>query len=278
MAEKLPFGEGASISRPPLICVLNYQLWKVRMKIFVESIDRGIWDAIVNSPFIPKIEKDNVFIKKPWSQRIESETKKAQYNCIAKNIISYALNSNEFFGVSKCAFAKEMWDILKVIHEDTIDVKNIKDKNQPSNRYNTKNVNEFNSTNCTCFGCGKQGHIKAECPSNVSKEKGGYKKYKKKAKSRRAYNDDSSSSSSSKDDGEANLCFMVKEEFESSSVSSSSSINVENYSQLLEAFKETREEANRLALLNNRLKGLNNWLENIVKTLEEELNNSKNRF
>jgi len=52
-------------------------------------------------------------------------------------------------------------------------VKNIKDKNQPSNRYNSKNVNEFNSTNCGCFGCGKQGHIKDECPSNVSKEKRG---------------------------------------------------------------------------------------------------------
>jgi len=38
MAEKLPFGEGASINRPPLFCGLNYQFWKVRMKIFVESI------------------------------------------------------------------------------------------------------------------------------------------------------------------------------------------------------------------------------------------------
>jgi len=65
MAEKLPFGEGASINGPPLFCGLDYQLWKVRMKIFVESIDRGIWDTIVNGPFVPKIEKDYVFIKKP---------------------------------------------------------------------------------------------------------------------------------------------------------------------------------------------------------------------
>ena len=43
-------------------------------------------------------------------------------------------------------------------------------------------------------------------------------------------------------------------------------------------FKETHEEANRLALLNNRLKDFNNWLENRVKTLEEELLNSKNDF
>jgi len=48
-----------------------------------------------------------------------------------------------------------MWDILEDFREGTIDVKNSKDKNQPSNRYNTKNVNEFNSTNYTCFGCGK---------------------------------------------------------------------------------------------------------------------------
>jgi len=47
---------------------------------------------------------------------------------------------------------------------------------------------------------------------------------------------------------------------------------------LLQAFQETHEEANRLALLNNRLKGMNNWLENRVKTLEEELENSKTDF
>jgi len=38
---------------------------------------------------------------------------------------------------------------------------------------------------------------------------------------------------------------------------------------LLDAFKETHEEAYRLALLNKKLKGLNNWLANIFKTLEE---------
>ena len=71
---------------------------------------------------------------------------------------------------------------------------------------------------------------------------------------------------------------MEKGESETSSVSSSTSINFENYSQLFYAFKETREEANRLALLKNLLKGLNNWLENRVKTSEKELDNSKTDF
>jgi len=30
------------------------------MKIFLESIDRGIWVAIVNEHFVPKFEKDGV--------------------------------------------------------------------------------------------------------------------------------------------------------------------------------------------------------------------------
>jgi len=68
---------------------------------------------------------------------------------------------------------------------------------------------------------------------------------------------------------------MAKEEDDASSVSSCPSLNAENYSQLLQAFKETHEEANRLAILSNRLKGLNKWLENKVKALEEELENLK---
>jgi len=68
MPDRLPCGDGASINRPPLFCSLNYQFWKVRMKIFMESLDKGIWDAIENGPFIPKFEKDRSSIEKPWSQ------------------------------------------------------------------------------------------------------------------------------------------------------------------------------------------------------------------
>jgi len=123
MAEKLPFGEGASINRPPLFCGLNYQLWKFRMKIFVESLDKGIWDAIENDPFIPKFEKDESSIEKPWFQWTDSGNKKGKFDCIGKNIITSALNSDEFFRISQCVSAKEMWDTLKVTHEGTNKVK-----------------------------------------------------------------------------------------------------------------------------------------------------------
>jgi len=108
MADKLPFEEGASINRPPLFCGVNYQLWKVRMEIFVEFIDKGIWNAIKNGPFIPMVENEKVIYEKPWSQWTEQESKKAQYDCIAKNIITSAISSSEFFRVSQCESAKEM--------------------------------------------------------------------------------------------------------------------------------------------------------------------------
>jgi len=92
-----------------------------------------------------------------------------------------------------------------------------------------------------------------------TKRKKNFKKHEKKGKSKRAYNDDSSSSSSSKDE-EVNLCLMARGGDDTSSVSYCASLNAENYSQLLQAFKQNHEEANRLALLNNRLKGLNNCL------------------
>jgi len=52
MADKLPFGEGAS----PLFCGVNYQFWKVRMKIFMHSTDKGIWETIENGSFIPQVK------------------------------------------------------------------------------------------------------------------------------------------------------------------------------------------------------------------------------
>jgi len=63
-----------------------------------------------------------------------------------------------------------------------------------------------------------------------------------------AWDDNKVSSSSSSDDEEVNLCLR---EFVSNSMSSSSSIKGNNYYQLLEAFNETHEEANRLTLSHN---------------------------
>jgi len=100
-------------------------------------------------------------------------------------------------------------------------------------RYNSKH-NESNSSNFTCYNCGKKRHIKIEClNANKEKEKSVDRKKEKKPKERRAYiawedNDDSTTSSSSQDESEeANLCLMAG--YESSSLSQVSSLDKNDY-------------------------------------------------
>jgi len=100
MAEnKLPFAEGASIHRPPMFLEVNYQFWKVRMKIIIESTDCGIWNAIVNGPYIPMSVVNGIYVAKLYDELIEVENKRVQYDCVAKDIVNSALNLDEFFKV-----------------------------------------------------------------------------------------------------------------------------------------------------------------------------------
>jgi len=98
------------------------------------------------------------------------------------------------------------------------------------------------------------------------KDKAPEKKNNKSGKTRRAYiaweDNATSSSCSSEEEIEVNLCMMAGRDSEVSSTESSASFNSTNYNTLLHAFQETYEEANKLALSNSRLKGMNNWLEN----------------
>ena len=59
------FMENAFINQPPLFTGLNYPFWKAHLIIFLESFDWGVWDVVVNGPYIPKfvihvkeVEKD----------------------------------------------------------------------------------------------------------------------------------------------------------------------------------------------------------------------------
>jgi len=45
------FVEEASIIIPPSFTGKNYPFWKIRIKIFLEPVDKGVWDAVVNGTF-----------------------------------------------------------------------------------------------------------------------------------------------------------------------------------------------------------------------------------
>jgi len=50
-------------------------------------------------------------------------------------------------------------------------LKRNRNKEANKERYGNTKISDFNSNNYTCFGCGKQGHTKTDCPNKESNEK-----------------------------------------------------------------------------------------------------------
>jgi len=117
------FIEGNSINRPPTFNGEGYHYWKTQMQIFIEAIDLNIWEAVEVGSYVPTMVAGNATIEKPREEWTEDERRLVQYNLKAKNIITFALGMDEYFRVSNCRSAKDMWHTLQVTHEGTTDVK-----------------------------------------------------------------------------------------------------------------------------------------------------------
>ena len=124
--EDISIQEGASTNRPPFFNGDNYSFWKIKMQAWVEGIDVAVWDAIEEGPYIPMHTVDGKVVenaRKEWSLE---EKSLAQFGLRAKTIIISALGNDEFPRILNCKTAKEMWDVLKVTHEGTDEVKRSK--------------------------------------------------------------------------------------------------------------------------------------------------------
>ncbi|KAL2337012.1 hypothetical protein Fmac_011458 [Flemingia macrophylla] len=97
---ELPFAEGASINRLPLFCGDNYLFWKVRMKIFMESVHRSIWQAVITDYKIPTIIVNGKEVEKSFDNWDQNEIRRAENDAKTLNIIHSTLNSDEFFRVT----------------------------------------------------------------------------------------------------------------------------------------------------------------------------------
>ncbi|RYA67807.1 hypothetical protein DD595_25955, partial [Enterobacter cloacae complex sp. 4DZ3-17B2] len=95
------------------------------MQIFIEAIDLNIWEAIEIGPYIPTIVDANTSTttQKPRDKWTEEDRRRIQYDLKYKNIITSALRIDEYFRVSNCTNAKEMWDSLQLTHEGPTAVK-----------------------------------------------------------------------------------------------------------------------------------------------------------
>jgi len=94
-----------------------------RMKIFIQSIDLNAWKAIVKGPFIPTKEVNGELVPKEWDEMKDDERRKVQDDKKGKNILTSSLSFDEFSRTARCKSEKEIWKMLEVTHEGTVDVR-----------------------------------------------------------------------------------------------------------------------------------------------------------
>lgn len=119
----LVFKDGGSNNKPPLFCCEYFEFWKIRMKAHLEAQGEEIWDVVQNGPFVPTTVVNGVGSSNPKTSWDDDDKKKVLYDKKAINLLQSALSMDEFFRISACTTAKQIWDTLVETHEGTADVK-----------------------------------------------------------------------------------------------------------------------------------------------------------
>lgn len=124
MASAKPFlAEGPNSNRPPCFTGDHYDFWKIRMTTYLEAQGEEIWGAVQNGPYVPTTTVNGVTGIKPQISWDDDDRKKVLFDKKAKNILQSSLGMDEFFRISNCKTAKEIWDTLETTHEGTEEVK-----------------------------------------------------------------------------------------------------------------------------------------------------------
>ena len=105
------------IKTPPKFDGLNFPIWKVKMTVFLQSLESRVAKA-VTKPFSAPIGNEST-----WT---EIETKEFDANARAHYALLQALNDDDISRVIHCKFAHEIWTHLLVTHKGTSQVKRAK--------------------------------------------------------------------------------------------------------------------------------------------------------
>ena len=92
----------------------DYAYWKVRMRVFLKSLDENVWLSVENG-----LTKPATLVDQWYGEQIDV----ANYNSKAMNAIYNGVSSMQFKKISNVEVAKTSWTILEATHERTKEVK-----------------------------------------------------------------------------------------------------------------------------------------------------------
>ena len=108
---------GQSLIIPHLFDSTNYAYWKIRMRVFLRSLDEKVWQAVEIGWTKPKE------VSADWD---DAKIKVENFNSRALNTLFSAVTNEEFKKISSIETAKEAWTILQTTYEVTKAVKDSK--------------------------------------------------------------------------------------------------------------------------------------------------------
>ncbi|KAK2451034.1 hypothetical protein QL285_010121 [Trifolium repens] len=120
----MAFAPNGAYNRAPIFNGDHFDYWKSRMRIHINSFDGEVWNAIENGPFVTtNTDPNGILTNKPMAQWTDDDKKMVSYDAKAQNILISSLGIEQFYHVSHCSSAKEMWDTLVTHFEGTNEVK-----------------------------------------------------------------------------------------------------------------------------------------------------------
>ena len=108
---------GQSFIIPPLFDGTNYAYQKVHMRVFLQSLDENVWQAMEIGQTKPT---------KALADQDDAKIKAENFNSKALNALFSAVTNEEFKKISSTETAKEAWTILQTTYEGTKAVKDSK--------------------------------------------------------------------------------------------------------------------------------------------------------
>ena len=108
---------GQSLIIPHLFDDTNYAYWKVRMRVFLKSVDEKIWQAVDIGWTKPKEALAD------WD---DAKIKAANFNNRALNALFSTVTNDEFNKISSTKTTKETWTILQTTYGRTKAIKDSK--------------------------------------------------------------------------------------------------------------------------------------------------------
>ncbi|XP_073063983.1 uncharacterized protein [Primulina eburnea] len=107
-------GSTNTVFRPPVLDGSNYALWKVKMRVFIKSIDERAWQRVLDGWSPPKLEDaDGDTRLKPESTWTVDEVHSSNFNSKALNAVFSSVDTRMFNLITNCVCAKDAWEILQ---------------------------------------------------------------------------------------------------------------------------------------------------------------------